>query len=270
MALPANMGGGNSGFSRTKGKAAPNPYDLKPGESRNFQNSFPFGTTKAGKAAVATTVGIPALTVLGLLRRRARSKAALSPDGSTRAPRLIGEDYVYNSQTNGPKKAIYGPPRKPSAPTRPFIEADAPIRSVTASKVSDKTRNAVRQVAKDALTFPRQLLTLGDYNPVVPDYTSLPASSKGGVPKRKEVRTPRGKVGAPAALASNAASAPTPAAQPSTKRYGGGPPARDMTPAQKGQLRKKTNKAAAAAKPIMQQALRSRFAVPTPKETPAP
>ena len=242
------MGGGNSGFSRTRGKAAPNPYDLKPGEHRDFQNAFPFGTSKSGKAAVAVVGGVPTLAVLGLIRRKVRSKAALSPDGSTRAPRLMGEDYVYNSRTSGPKRAIYGPPRKPSAPTRPFIEADAPIRSVTASKVSDKTRNAVRNVASDLGRVPRTIFDL-NYDPTAPNPKTFPNA--------------RANVG-------KAANAPTPKAPTLTKRYGGGPPAREMTPAQKGQLKKKTNKAAVAAKPIMQQGLRSRFAVPTPKETPAP
>ena len=302
------MGGGNSGFSRTRGKAAPNPYDLKPGKTPDFQNAFPFGTSKSGKAAVAVVGGVPTLAVLGLIRRKVRSKAALSPDGSTRAPRLMGEDYVYNSRTSGPKKAIYGPPRKPSAPTRPFIEADAPIRSVTASKVSDKTRNAVRNVASDLGRVPRTIFDL-NYDPTAPNPKTFP-NARANVGKavqapaapfksdyKPQVRTfdPMvGKAPAPAkptltqtgysmkkslaarhakpagTPASKAASVPTPAAQPSTKRYGGGPPAREMTPAQKGQLRKKTNKAAAAAKPIMQQGLRSRFDVPTPKETPAP
>lgn len=230
------MGGGNSGFTRTKGKPAPNPYDLKPGESGNFQNAFPFGTSKSGKAAVAVVGGVPTLAVLELIRRKVRSKAALSPDGSTRAPRLTGEDYVYNSRTSGPKKAIYGPPRKPSASTRPVIEADAPIRSVTASKVSDKTRNAVRQVTKDALTFPRQLLTLGQYNPVVPDYTSLPASSK-GVPRNP---TPtRARFARSQALSANAKS-------------------EGMTSGQRGGLRRKANNAANSAKPMIQNALRKR------------
>lgn len=202
---------------------------------KDFKRSFPFASTKTG----GTMIGAAGLATLygGYLgvSKIANKKAA----GGTRKPRaaVSATDVIRNSSTRGPKKVVYGPPRNPARTPRP-VAADSPMASVNrAMNVSDSTRSSVGRIAKDLKTVPRQLLDWG-YDPSAPDYSKLPAVSRGGVPGQR-IPKPKNRGQGEAARAN--------------ARYSG------LTPPEKGALRRKTNKAAAAAKPVMQQGMRARF-----------
>lgn len=262
---------------------------------KDFKRSFPFASTNTGGAIVGA-LGVGAL--YGGYRgvsRIANKKAA----GGTRKPgaAVSATDVIRNSSTRGPKKVVYGPPRNPVRAPRP-VAADSPMASVNrAMNVSDKTRANVKRFAKDLRNIYEipagGLNEYGTHNwenrEMIRDFGKLP--SRGNVPGNKATKT---RVKFARAQVSSANSLP---AQPKIKkkaaarakeaqfrgmseRYApsgqsmrlyprdiGGRESTgipkdkygEMSAGEKGALRRKTNKAAAAAKPVMQQGMRARF-----------
>lgn len=251
--------------------------------SNQNQSSSPFGgmagpierhPTRTGGAAVAAVAGT--IAARKIMKRRAAARAVTAPPehpnvashpsgsvggdythtsaggpsaSSSRVygpPKPAGMEIVRNSTTRGPRTVIgHSAPRPPAAPIHP----DAPIASVHRA-VGDvqATRAAARKIGGDIVrSIPvwyhgmegavREGIIPG------PDLSGLPA--RGSVPKMR-----------------NAQPKPTNRGQFHTSRqnaaYGG------MSPGEKGALRRQTNKAAAAAKPVQQQAFRTRFAVEPP------
>lgn len=222
------MGGGNSVFSRVSGKGGSTREKLP-----DWQKSFPFVQNKTAATEVALAGIAAGLTTVGVKRFRAR-KAAMAPEGATRAPKTTGVDVVFNSWTKGPKREVAPPsPAKPLRVTNP----DAPINQVKGS-FPENERRFVRNTARTIFDL--------NFDPTKADYSRSPASPKGGVPKRRKVRAP---------------------AAPFVSDYK--PQVRTFDPM--------VGKAPAPAKPAltqtgysMKKSLAARFAVPTPKETPAP
>jgi len=277
--------------------ATPSPYDKKPGPSHEFQKTFPFVSNKTG-AAVGASLGATALGIGGGIYTIGKKVSARRSAAAGAAPKrkllISPTDVVRNSATRGPKKVVYGPPRNPVRAPRPAA-ADSPMASVNrAMNVSDKTRANVRQFAKDLHSIyqipPNGLNDIGSHDwenrEMIRNFDKLPY--RGSVPGNKATTSP-----SPAAVSKRSSNyrgrhivSSSSYPQGLATRTSSGAaydPYGSLTASEKGALRRKTNKAAAAAKPIIQQGLRARFggdqpAPPKPKapkkpsgtKTPAP
>lgn len=252
----------------------PSPYDKQPGATPFFQKTAPYVSNKTGGAILA----IGGLGVGGGLYKAVKKVSARSAAGAApkQRPVISGTDVVRNSATRGPKKVVYGPPRNPVRAPRP-VAADSPIASVNrAMKVSDNTRQIVRDTKDELARGARALFDWG-YDPSAPDYSKLPAVSRGGVPGKKATTSP-----SPAAVVKRSSnyrgrhivSSGSYPQNLATRTSSGAAydPYGSLTASEKGALRRNTNKAAAAAKPIMQQGLRARFGgdQPAPPKPKAP
>ena len=174
---------------------------------------------------------------------------------SESAPRTAGThkptgmDVVRNSGSRGDKVSLrpYGPPRAPSArAAAPRVNPNAPIASVNRA-IGDvsRTRSSARRIAGDLLRVPQTMMYGAEAAMPTPDFRKLPAPRVGSVPAMRGTRSVANRGQSYAARAN--------------EQYGA------MSPGEKGALRRRTNKAAAAAKPIMQAGLSARYGeAPTP------
>lgn len=163
-----------------------------------------------------------------------------------------GMDVVRNSGSRGDKVSLrpYGPPRAPSArAAAPRVNPNAPIASVNRA-IGDvnRTRSSARRIAGDLLRVPQTMMYGAEAAMPTPDFRKLPAPRVGSVPAMRGTRSVANRGQAYAARAN--------------EQYGA------MSPGEKGALRRRTNKAAAAAKPVQDRGIRAAYAWNEPQPRP--